>query len=116
MIRTGQMQSNSATAATFTTQICSELSWLGSNCTSNLSVNVQTFSSFSNITAINPISNGKLNTGALQFNMGAAGDIVLVQAFYQWTLIAPMIDGAAQPLSGGKTLISAAAAFRNEPY
>src|ERR1700677_3281640 len=45
MIRTGQMQSTSATAAAFTTQICSELSWMGPDCASNLSVNVQTFSS-----------------------------------------------------------------------
>ena len=116
MIRTGQMQSGTATAAAFTTQICSELSWMGPNCASNLSVNVQTFSSFSSISGVSPVSNGKMNTAAMQFNVGAPGDIVLVQAFYQWTLIAPLIDGAAQQLSGGKTVLSATAAFRNEPY
>src|SRR5271163_1987090 len=76
MIRTGQMQASAATAATFKTQICSELSWLGSGCSTNLSVNVQTFSSFSAVAPMNPISGKTVNTAAMQFNMGASGDIV----------------------------------------
>jgi len=116
MIRTGQMQSANATVAAFKTQICSELAWVGSNCASNLSVNVQTFSSFSGVTPVNPITNKTVNTAAMQFNMGAAGDIVLVQAFYQWKLVAPLIDGATPTLNNGMTLISATAVFRNEPY
>jgi hypothetical protein len=49
------------------------------------------------------------------FQMGGAGDIVLVRAYYPWTLIAPSLDGAIQSLSNGTKLISAATTFRNEP-
>jgi len=116
-IRTGQLQTTGgATAVSFVNQICGNLSWLGSNCTSNLNIDVETFSSFSGITAPNPVVNGKFTPSALQFNMGAAGDIVVVRAYYQWTLFTPMMNQALQSLSGGKTLIESAAAFRNEPY
>jgi Flp pilus assembly protein TadG len=117
-IRTGELQtSGGETASTFAGRICSELAWLGSaNCAANLYVDVRTFSSFSGVTQPSPISNGAVNTKALQFQLGSAGDIVLVRAFYQWTLFTPVLDGLAAQLNGGSTLITATAAFKNEPY
>jgi len=116
-IRTGQLQTTGgATAATFTASICSELSWLGSSCASKLYVDVRTFSTFANVTQPSPVNNGAVDPTALQFQLGAAGDIVLVRAFYQWTLFTPVLDGMAATLNGGSTLITATAAFKNEPY
>ena len=116
-IRTGQLQTQGgATAASFKTLICNQLGWLGSNCTSNLSVQVQTFSTFSTVTQTSPIVNGAINQNNLLFSLGGPGDIVLVQAFYQWTVLAPALDNLSTPLSGGKTLLTSTAVFRNEPY
>lgn len=116
-IRTGELQTaGGATQATFATSICGELTWLGSNCSSNLHVDVRTFASFSSITQSSPIKNGAIDTTALQFSPGKAGDIVLVRAFYQWTLFTPLLDGVSAQMSGGNTLITATAAFKNEPY
>lgn len=116
-IRTGQMQmAGGATAQTFSTAICGELTWLGSACSSNLYVDVRTFASFSSMTQSSPVQNGAVNTASLQFNPGTAGQIVLVRAFYQWTLFTPMLDQIAATMNGGSTLITATAAFRNEPY
>ena len=43
------------------------------------------------------------------------GSIVLVRVWYQWNLIAPLMNQALVKLPG-KTLISSTATFRNEPY
>jgi Flp pilus assembly protein TadG len=117
-IRTGQLQSQGTpvTSATFKTLICNQLSWLGSNCTSNLLVQVQTYSSFATITQPSPIVNGQVNQNNMAFSMGGPGDIVLVQAFYQWTVLAPALDNIGTPLNGGKMLLTSTAVFRNEPY
>lgn len=116
-IRTGELQTaGGATASTFTTAICGELTWLGSNCSSNLYVDVRTFSSFSGVTQSSPVTNGAVDPKKIQFTPGVAGDIVLVRAFYQWTLFTPVLDGMAATMNGGSTLITATAAFKNEPY
>ena len=48
--------------------------------------------------------------------MGGPGDIVVVRAYYQWGLFTPLMNQALETLSGGKTLITSTATFRNEPY
>jgi hypothetical protein len=77
---------------------------------------VQTYSSFATITQPTPITNGQINQNNLTFSMGGPGDIVLVQAFYEWTVLAPALDNIGTPLSGGKMLLTSTAVFRNEPY
>lgn len=116
-IRTGQLQTaGGATASSFKTLVCNQLAWLSANCTSNLSIDVRTFASFQNINQPSPITNGSINQANLLFQMGGPGDIVLVRSFYQWTVLAPLLDQIGTPLSGGQTLLTATAAFRNEPY
>ena len=116
-IRTGQLQSGqAANAAAFKTTICNNFGWLQSDCTSNLYVDVRTFSTFQSVTAPQPVVNGNFDPSSLTFTPGGPGDIVVVRAYYQWPLIAPMMSQALQQLNGGKALITATAAFRNEPY
>jgi Flp pilus assembly protein TadG len=117
-IRTGQLQSSGTTptAATFISSICGELSWLGSKCSSNLYVDVRTFANFSSVNQPSPIQNGQISQNNLTFTPGSAGDIVLVRAFYHWKLFSPLIDQMSASLNGGSTLITATAAFKNEPY
>jgi Flp pilus assembly protein TadG len=116
-IRTGELQTaGGGTAASFAGLICADLSWLPS-CSSNLSVNVQTFSSFSSMTPTNPVTNGVLaNQNTMSFNPGGASQIVLIQSFYRWQLFVPALDTPATPINGGAALVTATAAFRNEPY
>ncbi len=116
-IRTGQLQlAGGASSTSFATVVCNELSWLGSNCMSNLSVDVRTFSTFSSTDIAEPIANGKFSPSSLQFQMGNPGDIVLVRTFYPWTLVTPFLDGSVANLSNGQMLIESATTFRNEPY
>ena len=116
-IRTGQTQASaSPTQTNFIGIICGNLSWLGSNCSTNLNVDVRTFSQFSSVAAPQPVVNGVFTPSALTFNPGGPCDIVVVRSYYQWTLFTPMMNQALQTISGGKTLITSAATFRNEPY
>lgn len=116
-IRTGQFQTGSTpTAAAFQTAVCNNFGWMQSDCTKNLQVDVRTYSSFSSVTTPQPVSNGKFVTANLKFTPGSADDIVVVRAYYQWPLIAPFFSQALQQLNGGVALLTATAAFRNEPY
>jgi Flp pilus assembly protein TadG len=121
-IRTGQLQAScmnqtqAQCASGFTSAICGELSWLGSGCSTNLYVDVRTFASFSSMSQPSPVTNGDVDSNKLQFSPGSAGTIVLVRSFYQWTLFTPVLDQLAASLNGGSTLITATAAFKNEPY
>ncbi len=116
-IRTGEMQTaGGASATTFKTAICNNFGWLQSECSANLSVDVRTFTNFSSVTAPQPIANKTFNPGALTFNPGGPSQIVVVRAYYQWPLIAPMVNTALEQLNGGKAVITSTATFRNEPY
>ncbi len=115
-IRTGEMQTGGGTSASFKTQICNNFGWLQSDCNSNLYVDVRTYASFASVTDPQPVQNQTFNAGALQFTPGGPSDIVVVRAYYQWPLIAPLMSQALQTLSGGKVLLTSTATFRNEPY
>ncbi len=113
MILTGQAQNGSYTQGQFKTYICSQVVALF-NC-ANISVNVQSFSSFETLTATCPISNGTF-VNNMQYNPGGPGSIVIVQLFYQWPQIVTGLGYNITNLNGGYRLLCATAAFRNEPY
>jgi Flp pilus assembly protein TadG len=114
-IRTGQFQSGAGTAAAYKDAICNGMGWLGADCQANLYVDVRTFNSFGAVNAPPPIANGAINPASMTFQAGAACSIVLARAFYNWTLLAPDLSGVAH-MNGNKVLLTAAGAFRNEPF
>lgn len=119
-IRTGELTAVSAgqeaaSLAAFKTEVCDNMGWLAADCQSGLTVDVRTFTTFSGVTLPNPVSGGAFNPGALGFKPGVACDIVLVRAWYQWPLIAPLMHQGLVRIPG-KTLVTSAATFKNEPY
>ncbi|HEX7775689.1 MAG TPA: TadE/TadG family type IV pilus assembly protein [Parvibaculum sp.] len=114
-IRTGQAQTASTTVSQLTTTICNNVVLL-SNCTANLKLDVRVYSSFSGVTFPSVMNaNGTVNTASLQFNMGGAGDIVLIRAFYVWNIMSPFATGLSNNTSSTR-LLQSSVAFRNEPY
>jgi hypothetical protein len=77
---------------------------------------VQSYPAFSSVVITDPIDAAKNFTNNMQYNPGNAGDIVVVRAFYQWPLFVTGLGYNISNLSGSKRLLSATAAFRNEPY
>jgi Flp pilus assembly protein TadG len=113
MIMTGQAQNGNYTQAQFHSYVCSQVVALF-NC-NNISVNVQSFSSFETLTATCPISNGTF-VNNMQYNPGNPNDVVIVQLFYQWPQIVTGLGYNITNLNGNYRLLCATAAFRNEPY
>lgn len=113
LIMTGQAQTAGLTASTFKTQLCTKLSGL-LDCANGLDVDVQAYTSFSNVTISNPISNGTYSN-TTGYNAGHAGDIVVVRTFYKWPTFVTGLGYDPSNLNGNKRLIVSTAAFRNEP-
>jgi Flp pilus assembly protein TadG len=114
-IRTGQAQAASMTQQQFRTLICDQISMLLA-CDSRLGIDVRRFTSFSNVALPAALDqNGNL-TGNYQFNMGAAGDIIVVRAFYAWPVLTPTFGQSLVNMNGNSRLLTAAMAFKNEPF
>ncbi len=114
-IRTGQMQNAGQGEVEFRAAVCEQIRTVA-DC-GRLSVDVRTFENFGSAQFDPPVgADGELDDGGFTFDPGQAQDIVVVRVFYDWPLLGPgMINGLAN-MPGNRRLISAATAFRNEPY
>ena len=117
-IRTGQLQAGASnSAAGFKTLVCNGVSWISSgDCQANLSLDVRTFSSFSSISMPTPVSGGAIDQTQIGFSPGGSCDIVVVRAFYPWTLLTPTLEPGLPNLNAGQRLLTATVAFRNENW
>jgi Flp pilus assembly protein TadG len=114
-IKTGQAQAGSMTSAQFRTLVCNQISML-LKCDAHLGIDVRRFTSFGNVNLPAALdANGNL-TGSFQFNMGGAGDIIVVRAFYAWPMLTPSFGTTMSNMSGNSRLLTAAFAFKNEPF
>jgi Flp pilus assembly protein TadG len=117
-IRTGQLQQGgSNSAAGFKTLICNGMSWISTaDCVANMSIDVRTFPNFAAVTVTPPIANNQIDQTQLTYNAGNACDIVLVRAFYPYTLLTPLLEPGMPNLGPNQRLITTAVAFRNENW
>jgi Flp pilus assembly protein TadG len=113
MILTGQAQTGSYTQAQFQSYVCSQVVALFT--CGNIYIDVESYSSFQNVTINSQISNGNF-VNNMQYNPGSSGDIVVVRLFYQWPQIVTGLGYNISNLNNNHRLLSATAAFKNEPY
>jgi Flp pilus assembly protein TadG len=119
IVQTGQAQAAAYDAANFKKLVvCTRpLANLLFDCMGGVSVDVQSYpAGFNSVVITDPIDAAKNFTNNMQYNPGTAGEIVVVRAFYQWPLFVTGLGYNISNLSGSKRLLSATAAFRNEPY
>ena len=116
-IRTGQNSNSATTQAQFRTSICNMITPLIA-CDSNLLIDVESFSSgYGGVTFSSPLNSDKtLNSNLNNYSIGNACDVVLVRAFYTMPIYTPVLTWFLVNMAGNKHLVSAATAFRNEPY
>jgi hypothetical protein len=79
-------------------------------------VDVRTFSSFASVTMPSPIDAQGNFQSNFSYQPGGPGDIVVVRLFYQYPVYVSLLGFNLSNISGGKRLLAATAAFRNEPY
>jgi Flp pilus assembly protein TadG len=115
LIQTGQAQNAGFDATAFKNAVCSKI--YGSfNCQAGVYVDVQKFTSFSNVSNPSPVDNkGNFNLNP-SYDPGGPCDIVLVRLFYQYPVYVSLLGFNLQDVNGGKRLLAATSAFRNEPY
>lgn len=114
MVRTGQIQLQNIDQTTFRNMVCARLNpYLA--CDANLRVEVQAYSDFSAASFGPPVdANGNFTSSA--YNPGSACQVVLVRNVYKWTLHTPFFTTFLVNNGTNKRLLSAATAFRNEPF
>ena len=115
-IMTGEAQITNLTKQSFKANIvCANVNVLF-DCENGIYIDVQSYpSGFGSVRISDPILGGSFVDNT-QYNPGGPGDIVIVRLFYQWPLFVTGLGYNIANLSGSKRLLSATAAFKNEPY
>ena len=126
LIMTGQAQNGGWQPADFKQRVCARIyglftcdssAFVSSSTTPNVYVNVQTYASFGGISYQPPLDGqGNIDTSRFAYNHGGPGDIVVVQLFYQWPILVTKFGYDISNLTGSKRLLTATAAFQNEPF
>jgi Flp pilus assembly protein TadG len=114
-ILTGSAQNLGYLPADFKTYLCGQVP-AGLFTCANIYVDVQSYSAFSNVTINSQIDGAGNFINNMQYNPGGPGSIVVVRVFYQWPLFVTGLGYNIANLAGSKRLLTATAAFVNEPY
>ena len=86
------------------------------DCANGIYVDVQSYPEFSHGHHHRPDRRRQNFVRAQHFSPGGAGDIVVVRLFYKWPIFITKLGYNIANLDGGKRLLTATAAFKNEPY
>lgn len=115
LVRTGQVHASNMNKKEFEQRFCKNLLIL--SCTRDrFHVDVRSYDSFAAMDSSPPLTgNGNFRSGG-DPDFGVANDIVVVRAFYQWPTSPIIGELTLANLENGRRLISAFAAFRNEPF
>jgi Flp pilus assembly protein TadG len=115
LIMTGQAQTQGLGASGFKSAVCSKIYGLF-DCANGVYVDVKTFSSFQNVSMPSPIDGNGDFQNNFTYQPGGPSDIVVVRLFYQYPVYVSLLGLNLSNINGGKRLLAATAAFRNEPY
>lgn len=115
LIRTGQAQGQNFDSAKFKQAICKNLS-APLSC-AGLKLDVRHFSNFTGATLPDPLDDKGNLKADFVYDPGVGLDVVVVRAFYEWSLAAKLPKGIGlSNMDNGDRLLVATEAFRNEPF
>ncbi len=119
-VRTGLVTNSNTSVAQFEQLICKNMGWLSSSCTTSLTVDIRTYSSFplaAADAAVSPVVSGAFSSSnPTQYVMGGGSQIQMVRVFYDWPLFTPLLNLGLSTMSNGDALLTYEAVFRNEPF
>ncbi len=116
LIRTGQAETTSTTAAQFKTTLCTRMSIFQTDCAARTTVDVRTIPQFSNPNPPDPMASGTFQTTGMTYDDGSAGSIMLVRVWYRHPLITPFMNQGLSRLRDGSAYLTSTAVFKNEPF
>lgn len=113
-IRTGEINASTYNSASgLRGEICKQMGWGGPDCGGNLAVEVRKLTSYT--LPPSPFTDGKFRQD-LNYDATGENDIVMVRAYYKWTVIAPLLSKGMATSADGTRLLTSTLVFRNEPY
>jgi Flp pilus assembly protein TadG len=115
LILTGQAQKQGMDQASFKQAVCTKIYGLF-DCQNGVQVDVKTFSTFSSVSLQSPVNAQGTMTNNFTYQPGGPSQIVVVRLFYQWPVYVSLLGFNLADMAGGKRLLAATVAFRNEPY
>ncbi len=115
LIRTGQAQQDGFDQEDFKKSICDQIVVLH-KCSSKLVLDVRTAANFAGVDLSTPVAAGQLDDDGFGYDDGNGESIVVVRAFYEWPTVTQFLGSGFTKLANGNHLLTAAAAFRNEPF
>ena len=115
LIMTGQAQNAAYTQAQFKNAVCAKLVTMF-DCVNGISIDVQSYKAFSTVDISDPIDAGKNFVPPNNYLPGGPGDIVVVRMFYKWPLFVTGLGFNIANVGTNQRLLTATAAFQNEPY
>jgi len=114
-ILTGRAQNATYTVGQFKTNVVCPAVQVLFDC-NNIFFDVQNYTSFQTVAINSQIDGSKNFINNMKYCPGDSGDIVVVRLFYQWPTFVTGLGFNLSNLSGNKILLSATAAFKNEPF
>ncbi|HWL06098.1 MAG TPA: TadE/TadG family type IV pilus assembly protein [Xanthobacteraceae bacterium] len=115
LIMTGQAQNASFTAQGFKNEVCSRLSGMF-DCQNGVFIDVRKYEAFSAVDMSRPVDADGKFINNFKYEPGGPGCITVVRVFYQWPIRLAIGSYDMSNMQNGKRLLTASAAFRNEPY
>jgi Flp pilus assembly protein TadG len=120
LIMTGQAQNAKYTQAKFKEEVCAKLTVMF-DCANGVSIDVQNYKEFSTLNIADPIVTDPIDgkkdfVPPNNYLPGGPGDIVVVRLFYKWPIFITGLGFNLANLRDSKRLLTATAAFQNEPY
>ena len=120
LIMTGQAQNAKYTQAKFKEEVCAKLTVMF-DCLNGVSIDVQNYKEFSTLNIADPIVTSPIDgkkdfVPPNNYLPGGPGDIVVVRLFYKWPIFITGLGFNLANLRDSKRLLTATAAFQNEPY
>lgn len=115
LILTGQAQTGNFDQNAFKQQVCARIYALF-DCANGIYVDVRKFTSFASVSfpAVTDQNGNLVNNFVYQ--PGSACDIVVVRLLYQWPIYMQLMGLNLVNMAGSNRLLTATAAFRNEPF
>lgn len=115
LVMTGQAQGSSLTQQQFKDAVCARLQVMF-DCVNGVYVDVRSYSGFASVNISPPIDASRNFVNDMKYCPGKDGDIVVVRLFYQWPIFVPGLGFNLTNMIGNKRLLTATAAFQNEPF
>lgn len=98
-------------------RICSELEFFVEDGCPDMEVDLKVYAGYDDIPVTIPRkANKDVNDAGFDVEVGLDLDIQMLRVFYRWKYMTKFIADKSATLPDGKTLLYAAAAWRNEPY